>query len=226
MEFFEDIPFSLDREALLEQMRLEPGTDEAAEFGELVEKAAAIGRPKAGYTVRYIDERKDAAVVTIGGVTFTSPTLCRNLEGIERVFPFLATCGREVETIALDRDDFLQAYYWDAIKGALLECARRYLQQHLERRFLLPTTAAMSPGSGDVDIWPIEQQRLLFRLLDDVPEAVGVTLTESCLMVPIKSISGIRFPAERDFRSCSVCRREDCPSRCAPFDPELWESVH
>ncbi|MCG6895455.1 MAG: hypothetical protein LJE65_17775 [Desulfobacteraceae bacterium] len=225
MEFFEDIPFSLDREVLLQRMRLVAGTKEADEFEALVDRAEAMGRPKAGYTVRYIDE-KGEDTVTIGGVTFTSAALRRNLEGLERVFPFLATCGREVEDIVFDRQDFVRAYYWDTIKGALLECARRHLQQHLEARFLLKTTAAMSPGSGDVDIWPIEQQRLLFGLIGDLPPAVGVTLTESCLMIPVKSISGIRFPSEHDFRSCTVCRRENCPSRTAPFDPDLWESLH
>jgi hypothetical protein len=39
-------------------------------------------------------------------------------------------------------------------------------------------------------------------------------------MVPNKSVSGVRFPTEIDFRSCQVCQREDCPSRSAAFDPE------
>ena len=40
-----------------------------------------------------------------------------------------------------------------------------------------------------------------------------------------KSISGIRFPTEIDFRTCQLCHRENCPSRSASFDPELWESI-
>jgi hypothetical protein len=83
----------------------------------------------------------------------------------------------------------------------------------------------MSPGSGDVNVWPIEQQRELFELLGDVRGQIGVELTDSFLMVPNKTVSGIHFPAEKDFRTCQVCHRENCPSRGAPFDQELWESI-
>ena len=39
--------------------------------------------------------------------------------------------------------------------------------------------------------WPIEEQQPLFRLLGDTERAVGVRLTDSMLMVPTKSVSGI-----------------------------------
>ena len=65
----------------------------------------------------------------------------------------------------------------------------------------------------------------LFSLLGDAPADIGVTLTDSYLMVPNKTISGIRFPTSVDFRSCQVCHREDCPSRSAPFDQALWDAA-
>ncbi len=65
---------------------------------------------------------------------------------------------------------------------------------------------------------PIEQQRGLFALLGDVEQAIGVRLTESFLMIPNKTTSGILFPTEADFRSCEVCHRENCPARHAPFN--------
>ena len=83
----------------------------------------------------------------------------------------------------------------------------------------------MRPGSGDASLWPIEQQKALFALLGNVEQAIGVRLTDSCLMVPNKTTSGILFPAEVDFRSCEVCHRETCPSRHAPFNQQLWEEI-
>jgi len=50
-----------------------------------------------------------------------------------------------------------------------------------------------------------------------------VELTDSFLMKPNKTVSGIVFPTEEDFRSCQVCRRADCPSRSAAFDAHLWD---
>jgi hypothetical protein len=75
----------------------------------------------------------------------------------------------------------------------------------------------MNPGSGDADVWPIQQQRELFSLLGDVQGELGVSLTESCLMVPNKTVSGLIFPTEIDFESCQVCKRKDCPNRRAPY---------
>jgi hypothetical protein len=85
--------------------------------------------------------------------------------------------------------------------------------------------AVMHPGSGDADVWPIEQQKELFALLGDVGGLTGVTLTDSMLMIPTMSVSGIVFPTERDFATCQVCHREDCLRRAAPFDEAVWREV-
>ena len=119
----------------------------------------------------------------------------------------------------------LTAFWWDLIKGELLNVARQHLAEHLDRKHLLPQTSAMHPGSGDVAVWPIEQQRELFALLGDVPEQLGVELTDTYLMIPNKTISGILFPTENSFRTCQVCRRPVCPNRAAAFDEALWESI-
>ena len=50
-------------------------------------------------------------------------------------------------------------------------------------------------------------------------------LTDSFLMVPNKTTSGILFPTETDFRSCEVCHRENCPSRHAAFNQALWDRI-
>ena len=33
------------------------------------------------------------------------------------------------------------------------------------------------------------------------------------------------FPTEKDFRSCELCHRKACPSRHAPFNKALWDSM-
>ena len=222
MPFLTDIPSALDEDALLKQMCLRPGTTDADEFKELLAAAREMAKPKAAYRECFVEDRTEDTV-TIGGSVFTSKALCRNLAEVERVFPFVVTCGWELDRLAFD-GDMLKNYWWDAVKGEVLTSARSYLKNHLDQRFQLGNTSSMSPGSGDLTIWPIEQQRPLFALLGDVEGAIGVSLTDSFLMVPIKSLSGIRFPTEKTFRSCQVCRRKDCPSRSAPFDRALWES--
>lgn len=219
-----NIAFDLSIEELMQRARLLPDTDEAEEFAEWVNRARKIARPKALYKECYL-ESKGEERVTIEGVAFASRTLRKNLDQVERAFPFVVTCGRELDELSPPAGDFLQAFWWDTIKFAVLGCAGNHLSEHLTRKFALGKTSSMSPGAGDATVWPIQQQRELFALLGDVKERIGVELTDSCLMVPLKSVSGIRFPTEVDFQSCQVCHRENCPSRRAPFDKKLWESL-
>ena len=224
MHVLSEVPHSLDRDALLKRLHIEPGTDDARAFGQLVDQALQVASPKAVCKEAYVDDRTDETV-TLDGVVFTSRALSANLEGVHRVFAFVATCGRELDAIGVDPDDFVKQFWLDGIKATMLSTALQHLNAHLDKTYALGKTSSMSPGSGDVTVWPIEQQRPLFSLFGNVEDLIGVTLTDSFLMIPNKSLSGIRFPTEVDFRTCQLCRRERCPSRGAPFDPDLWESI-
>jgi len=219
-----DIPFSLDAELLMRQQRVQPGTDNAKAFAELLAKVTEVGRPKATYEVCFIEDKADESVV-LNGVRLTSRALRRNLDPVERVFPYVATCGTEADAIAVPRDDAVQAFWLWTIKEALLDAATEYLYDHLATRYRMTHWATMDPGSGDADVWPIEQQKELFSVLGDVETRIGVKLTDSMLMIPTMSVSGIVFPTETEFASCQVCHREGCPGRTAPFDEEVWRAV-
>jgi len=94
-----------------------------------------------------------------------------------------------------------------------------YIQNRLIEHYALDKMSRMSPGS--LESWPIAQQKEFFSLFGDTEELIGVRLTESCIMVPLKSVSGIYFPTEISFESCQLCPRERCIGRRALYDPEL-----
>jgi len=219
-----NIPFELNIKSLAKTGRLEIGTGDAMEFEDLVNKARLVARPKALYKECFV-EKKGRDTVTIDKVTFTSRVLRMNLDKVERVFAYVATCGHEVDRIEIPQDNYLKKFWLDTIKAALLGFSIGYLNKLLDRRYKLDKTSHMNPGSGDANIWPIEQQRELFSLFGNVEDLIGVSLTDSCLMIPNKSVSGICFPTEINFQSCQVCHRKKCPSRRAPFDMALWKSV-
>jgi hypothetical protein len=104
---------------------------------------------------------------------------------------------------------------------AALRSAWDAVEKRLVHRYQLGRTAVMNPGS--LANWPLEEQRLLFRLLGDPHEAIGVQLTDSFLMVPIKSVSGLRFPTEMHYENCQLCPRDPCPGRRAPYDSDLYD---
>lgn len=218
------IPFDLDPLELQKKAHIKPCSQDADDFLRLLEKVQAVAHPKALVAECFVEQLGDNWV-QIDDVRFTSQTLRWNLERVQRVFPFVSTCGREVDAIELPAGDFLQSFWLDIIKTALLGFATQHLHDHLRQRYQLQNLSAMHPGSAEVYVWAIEEQRLLFDLLGEVEPLIGVTLTESCLMLPNKTISGILFPTEVDFRSCQVCQREACPSRSAPFDRALWQAI-
>ena len=224
MEALTQIAPALDAAALLTRVHVAPDSDDADVFTALVDQAREVARPKALYAEAFVEGHGDDTI-RIDGITFTSRMLRRNLDAVERVFPYVATCGQELDGIALPAGDVLVQFWWDAIKAEVLAAARAHLVAHLTDRFRLGQTARMSPGSGDVDVWPIEQQRLLFALLGGVSPVIGVILTDSCLMIPNKTVSGLLFATEHDFYTCQVCHRDPCQNRKAPFDAAVWHSL-
>lgn len=219
-----DIPFSLGTDELMREQRIQPGTEMARTFSALLAEVTEVGRPKAIYEVSYLEDKAEDSVA-LNGVRFTSRALRRNLDEVERVFTYVATCGAEADAVVGAENDLIQAVWLWTIRERLLDAARDHLMAHLADRYRLTHTATMHPGSGDADVWPIEQQQELFSIFGDVETLIGVRLTDSMLMVPTMSESGIVFPTESDFASCQVCHREGCPRRHAPFDEAVWREV-
>jgi len=219
----DDIPFQVDVGDLMNKLRVKEGSGRADDLRRLVETAQAIGKPKALYKVAFV-ESKDTNTVVVDGITFTSRVLRVNLESAQRVFPFVATCGMELEDWSRSIDDLLQRYWAETINEMVLRSARQSLDAHLAQRHQPGPISTMNPGSlGD---WPLQEQQALFALLGDPCQSIGVRLTDSFLMIPIKSVSGILFPTEKSFASCQLCPREACPSRRAPYDPELYDTKY
>jgi hypothetical protein len=220
-----EIPFTLDIRQLSARMRIQNGSDRAREFVRLVDIVQETGKPKALYRESYIDARDDDSV-TIEGIHFNSRALSKNVESVERVFPNIVTCGIELDAIEIEQGDLQKKSWLSMLKGSLLMIAMQYLQEYILKKYKIKKLAYMNPGSGDATVWPIEQQKDLFSLFDNVEGAIGVKLTRSFIMVPDMSVCGILIPSEVDFQSCQLCHRGKCQLRRAPFDKKLWDSIN
>lgn len=74
-------------------------------------------------------------------------------------------------------------------------------------------TGGFCPGEKG---WDLTAQRTLFSVLDT--DVIGVTLTDSCLMVPSKTVSivygiGAGIPVSRSGHNCAGCEIADCIMR-------------
>jgi len=224
VEVLNSIPINLELEAVLKRMHVRNRNEGIVKnVQDMLEIARPIAKPKAIYDVAYGDN-KSGDSLEIGGVKFTSRVLRINLEQVERVFPYVVTCGRELDEIDIPASDFIKGYYLDQIKETAVILARQYLEDSLIKQYALGQVSKMAPGAGAGDDWPINQQEELFSLFggrDKVEELIGVRLTDRFLMIPIKSVSGIFYPTEVRFETCQICPREKCIGRRARYDPEL-----
>jgi hypothetical protein len=214
MTIFEITSLDLNLEDVKKRMR--KGDWERVQT--LLDAVKPLISARAAYDACYIDQREEGGVV-IGGIRFVSQVLKKNLEKIGRVFPYVVTIGPGLEERSDVSADFLDRYYLDVIGNVAVTRARKAFEDHLRSKFALSGLSYMSPGS--LQDWPIEEQAPLFSLLKEVEETLGVRLTESFLMIPRKSVSGIYFPTEVTFHSCQLCPRENCEGRRAPFDETL-----
>jgi len=214
MEKLEQISLGLDIGEVKGELRASDGV----QIQTLLEVAKPLISAQAVYKVCYIEEKLEDAVI-IDGIRLSSRVLRKNLEKVGRVFPYVITIGTRLEQKADASKDLLEKYYLDQIGNIALSKARKHLEDYLRSKFALDGLSYMSPGS--LADWPIEEQQPLFSILKGAEVSIGVRLTESLLMIPRKSVSGIYFPTEVTFYSCQLCPREQCEGRKARFNENL-----
>lgn len=141
----------------------------------------------------------------------------RLLHGCEAMIVFAATLGAEAERLIRRAQavDMADAVILDACGSAAVENVCDNLCADLAAaeapRYL---TDRFSPGYGDL---PFSQQPDFCRLLD-VGRRIGVTLTDSGLMLPQKSVTALLgvspVPTEKRSRGCAYCNMfETCSYR-------------
>jgi hypothetical protein len=217
MEVLDPVPIDLDLKAVEEELRVRK-TGAWEPFQTAFEIAGDSIHAQAAYAIHYVDARSDDGVV-VDGIRFSSRVLSINLENVGRVFPYVVTIGAVLEERVDAAKDLLIKYYLDAIGNIALIQARTYLEEMLRAKFTLNGLSFMSPGS--LEDWPIEEQRPLFSFLEGIEHSMAVRLTENCLMIPKKSVSGIYFPSETTFYNCQLCPRSRCVGRKAAYSEGL-----
>jgi hypothetical protein len=214
MTYTESIRIALDEREIAEKLRFDSLKSRKGDLAGLVTMAQGHIEPRALFEVGDVGALGENTV-DIAGITFISPILRQNLENVSKVFPYIITVGPRLERAAAEEGDLLRQYYLEEIANFALEQAADWLAGHLKERFGIGGLSSLSPGS--LGSWPITEQAKLFSIFGDTEKLIGVRLTDSMLMIPRKSVSGILFPAEEGFVACQLCARERCSGRKAPY---------
>lgn len=189
---------------------------------KLKDKSSRIIKPRIHFKKHKIHTVSSGGVQLENDHCLRSPKLSRTVRGSQEIVCFVGTVGRgiEREIKRLERQKRLsEAYILDAMGSVLVENLVDQFHSHLDKHYKSQNKALglrFSPGYCD---WPVTEQKKLFELLE--PHKAGVELTESCLMQPRKSISGVipLFPADNghqqqsDYNPCWECKKSDCIAR-------------
>jgi cobalamin-dependent methionine synthase I len=127
---------------------------------------------------------------------------------------FLCTAGEEIgirSRKAMNERDFLKGYVYDVVGSEIVEAAADLMQNELNTAVVaegFKITNRYSPGYCG---WSVSEQHKLFKLMPY--NYCGIRLTESALMDPVKSVSGI-IGIGKDVKlnpyTCKMCDMHDC----------------
>lgn len=144
--------------------------------------------------------------------------LRKNLTGCESVILFAATLGVQTDNLIrrYTRLQMSKAVVMQAAAAAMLEDFCDEVNEELKREYEkkgLYLRPRFSPGYGD---FPLDCQPEFLRGLE-AGKRIGITLTDSLLMVPSKSVTAV-IGVSRQRRECSVigcesCSKTDCEFR-------------
>ena len=186
---------------------------------EILARLPSLCKIQAGYRlldVRKSEDRNDGLFVEEKFFKLQK-IVTSQLRKSEKAALFICTIGPAMETWAKKlsfEGDATRGYLVDTVASVTEEQAVDMLHDHIETQMKmrgLKITNRYSPGYCD---WSVSEQHLLFSFFPQ--NFCGITLTESALMVPIKSVSGIigiGTSVKRVDYTCDTCGVKDCTYR-------------
>lgn len=189
------------------------------ELAELVQECMQEIENKLVYKVCFRESSiKDEKIyLDLDFLKTDSADLRKNLKGCSRVVLFAATVGIELDRLIAkySRISPTKALLFQAIGAERIESLCDIFNGEITKQAEeagLFTRPRFSPGYGDL---PIETQKEIFSVLD-CPRKIGLSLNDSLLMSPSKSVTaliGIGSTVCENPSGCKICGREDCNYR-------------
>ena len=197
----------------------DPGDRTRAICADALALLAEIAAPRALFSEVAVDE---FALVYHGEGNNSEPSpLAAIAHGAERLALFALTLGdavsERIDRLIAERDFALGAML-DSAASEAAECVADALETRYRDETALAAELALLRYSPGYCGWHISGQRELFASLR--PAEIGIELRESCLMEPMKSISGVLVggPAEIHlfddaYHFCVECSTHECRTR-------------
>jgi hypothetical protein len=174
-------------------------------------------QPRYFYRVESVDHLPDRVRLQRTELDLAGSTALEMLAGCDQAVLLACTLGArfDAKLLAIQARDMAKAVIYDALGSAFVEAGCDQAERDIAVRFPdLFLTDRFSPGYGDL---PLDIQPTLCAALD-TGRRLGVTVTPSLLMNPVKSVTAViglsDAPQPARVRGCGACNlRETCQFR-------------
>lgn len=158
---------------------------------------------------------KSKALIQANGYFFRTGKIVTNyISKAEQFVFFIMTAGKGIEIQSqkyLSGADPLLGYIFDVIGSITVETGVEKTLKDIEEKYLQEGLMTSNPYSPGYCGWPVTDQQKLFALFNY--NTCGIKLSDTCLMDPIKSISGIigvGKNVKKQPYSCTICDLKNC----------------
>lgn len=209
-----DLSIDLNEVYLTMGYKGEPDKDIEVFTLEILAEITTFCQPQYMYEI-YDGDILSRTEVSIGPVNLqTGRIIGTYLSEASKFCVFVTTAGHEFEEFqkrTRTEGDLVKEFILDSLGSVIADTCVSKIAGELPLVTGLQQTYPYSPGYCG---WKLTEQKELFSLLPEYP--CGITLTESCLMLPIKSISGIialgKEIQKKAYR-CAICESTNCYKR-------------
>lgn len=219
MEILDNWVLDLDVDAVLRGEGSDPEIikKRSPRLVKFAEQALKQGRPLIHPRVLIehfkVDTLKHNRLYLANGGSLQGDLIAEHLAPADEVAVILCTIGDELETLAAEviREDSVPGLALDGLGSAAVEMLANIVTVKIEREAAakgLQTTIPLNPGliGWNTD----EGQKQIFKLVDG--SAIGIKLTASQVMIPIKSLSiviGLGSNLRIKTNMCEYCAMRD-----------------
>lgn len=163
---------------------------------------------------RNLSVTTEGAECDFGVFRLNSAQLAHHLEDCQKVILFAATIGVEIDRLiaGYGRLSPSKALMFQAIGAERIEALCDAFCADVAKQYHMAVKPRFSPGYGDL---PLECQKEIFAILD-CERSIGLTLSDSLMMLPTKSVTafvGLGGKDKQNSNKCSACDKPNCTFR-------------
>lgn len=193
-----NIPFSISEKNVLRELRIPvlktlkelPERNLADYIKKAIDTAYTLIQGKGIYRTFKVERvEEDRVILPESGTVFSGKNMSKLLRNCPYVTLMAGTIGEalenKVETLKTDNPS--DAFYLEVVGGWMADYMAEQIDKRIEQEIIKSgygRTMRYSPGYGD---WNLTCQAEMMRLTQ--ASRIGITLTESSIMIPRKSVS-------------------------------------